>query len=111
MDSAMRDLEQLREKDDGGEGTGRRLALLALAGITTVGVVLALCLEVGTGSADDAADGADPLARLDRASGLAPAAPAEPGEPASGAEEDEVDALALTFPEALQGDDRPEVAA
>ena len=63
MDSAMRDLDQLREREDGG-ASGRKAALLGLAGITTVGVVLALCVQVGTGTAEDAEASADPLARL-----------------------------------------------
>lgn len=111
MDSAMRDLERMRERDEGGDGTGRRIALLGLAGVTTLGVVLALGLQVGAGSADDTAPESDPLARLDRASGLAPDVP--PSDVA-GAEPDApppVDTLALTFPERLQHDDRPEVAA
>jgi cell division septation protein DedD len=110
MDSAMRDLEQLRERADGGDGTGRRLALLALAAATTMGLVLALCLQVGTGTADDAESEADPLARLDRASGLAPDAPRVGPAPEVSADTD-VDTVALTFPESLQGSDRPEVAA
>lgn len=112
MDSAMRDLDRVRERDEG-EGAGRRIALLGLAGITTVGVVLSLCLQVGTGTAEDAAADSDPLARLDRASGLAPAEPCldDEREQAARDDEDEIDPVALTFPATLQGDDRPEVHA
>jgi cell division septation protein DedD len=97
MDSAMRDLERMRERDEG-EG-GRKLALLALAGVATAGIVLALCFRAG-GTTDDTEAEADPLSRLDRASGLAPAeAPAEDeAEP-----EPEIDRVALTFPERLTG--------
>ncbi len=114
MDSAMRDLERMRERDEGGDGTGRRIALLGLAGVTTVGVILALCLQVGSGSADDSSAESDPLARLDRASGLAPSEPVartidDTSAPPSAPQE--VDAVGLTFPETLQHEARPEVAA
>lgn len=109
MDSAMRDLERMRERDEG-DSAGRRVALLGLAGVTTVGVVLALCLQVGTTSADDAAADADPLARLDRASGLAPVA-TDDEEDEAAAELEEVDPVQLSFPARLQRDDRPELAA
>jgi cell division septation protein DedD len=111
MDSAMRDLERMRERDEGGDGTGRRIALLGLAGVTTVGVVLALCLQAGSGSADDAVLESDPLARLDRASGLAPDALADDAPASEPAPLEPIDAVALTFPERLQREDRPEVAA
>ncbi|MDQ3035041.1 MAG: hypothetical protein M3Y87_21720, partial [Myxococcota bacterium] len=111
MDSAMRDLERMRERDEGADGTGRRIALLVLAGLTTAFVILALCLQVGAGSAEDTGVDSDPLARLDRASGLAPAeAPPRTTDDARPALE-EIDAVALTFPETLQHEDRPEVAA
>ncbi len=113
MDSAMRDLEQMRERDDS-EGAGRRVALVGLAGATTVGVILALCLQVGTGAADDAEGDGDPLAGLDRASGLHATEPEVTGSDTPGsapAAEADVDRIGLTFPETLQGDDRPEVAA
>ena len=58
MDTAMRDLDRMRERDEG-EGAGRRVALLGLAGVTTVGVVLALCLQVGASIPDDAAADAE----------------------------------------------------
>lgn len=109
MDSAMRDLERMEERGDG-ESAGRRVAVLGLAGVTTVGVALALCLQVGTGSADDTETESDPLARLDRASGLVPS---EPGgdEITIAAAVPDVDPVALTFPERLAHDERPEVAA
>jgi DedD protein len=108
MDGSMRDLNLIRERGEDAEQGARRMALLALAGVSTIALVLALCLEVGT-TAPAAADADDPLAALERA---------EPGsvlpevpdlEPVA---EDHVDPLALTFPERLsQSDDRPEVAA
>lgn len=106
MDSAMRDLEQIRERED--EGEGRPLALVGLLIAVTIALVFAMGSLVGWTDEDVEADD-DPLARLDVASGLAAAPPVE-------AEEDElpsVDRTALTFPRALAPaeEDRPEVAA
>jgi DedD protein len=105
MDSAMRDLEQIREKD---EGEGRPVALVGLLIGVTVVLVLALGMVVGAWSEDEEAIAADdPLARLDRASGLAAVA-----EPETPVELPEVDPSTLTFPEALAPaeEERPEVA-
>ncbi len=107
MDGSMRDLNLIRERGDDAEQGVRRLALLGLAGVSTIALVLALCLEVGT-SAPASADADDPLAALERA---------EPGSvlpemPAEVIEDQRVDPLALTFPERLgDSDDRPEVQA
>lgn len=106
MDSAMRDLEQIREKED---GEGRPVALVGLLIGVTVVLVLALGMVVGAWSEDEeviAAD--DPLARLDHGAGLEVQA-----EPAQAAEIPEVDPSTLTFPEVLAPgqDERPEVAA
>ena len=111
MDSAMRDLDRLQETDDA-EATGRRLALVSLAGLSTVGVVLALFLQVGSGAAEDAdADATDPLSRLDPGSALSPTTvEPEPSAEAPAREPLAVDSLDLTFPDTLRGDDRPEVA-
>ena len=104
MDSAMRDLEQIRERDD--EGEGRPLALVGLLIAVTIGLVFAMGSLVGWTDEAGAAE-EDPLARLDRASGLA-AADEEESEPAL----PEVERRDLTFPEALgPSDERPEVAA
>lgn len=103
MDSAMRDLERLHEHGRG-EGKGAPLGLLVLAGLATAALVLALAVRIDVSSADER--GIDPL---DRA--LAPAAtPPATADPASEPPV-EVDPVALTFPETLQVDDRPEVAA
>lgn len=105
MDSAMRDLEQIRERED--EGEGRPLALVGLLIAVTIALVFAMGSLVGWTDEDVEADD-DPLARLDEASGLAPAAPEE-------GEDDElpsVDRTELTFPRALAPEeDPPEVAA
>jgi DedD protein len=105
MDSAMRDIEQIRERED--EGEGRPLALVGLLVGVTVILVLALGMVVGGWWSEDEEIAAnDPLARLDRAAGLAvEPAPSEP------TELPDVDRSALTFPEALAPDERPEVAA
>lgn len=105
MDGATRDLERMRERDEGGEA--RRWALVALATATTIGVALALGTQV-SGSANDAEAQADPLARLDPAEGLAPVLPEEEGGHPL-AEAAEIDPVALTFPETLSDEDRPEI--
>lgn len=108
MDGSMRDLNLIRERGEDAEQGVRKLALLALAGVSTIALVLALCLEVGT-TAPASADADDPLAALERAEpgSLLPDPPeAEP------LAEEHVDPLALTFPEHLSDpEDRPEVAA
>ncbi len=104
MDSAMRDLEQIREQD---EGEGRPLALVAILIGVTVALVLAMGMAVGSFGEDEAIADDDPLARLDRAAGLEPTE-GERAEPAL----PEVDRRDLTFPEVLApADERPEVAA
>lgn len=101
MDSAMRDIEQLREKDD---GEGRPLALVAILIGVTVVLVLALGMAVGGIGEDDEALESDPLARLDIAAsdGVSESEPAPLPE---------VNRAELAFPEALASDERPEVAA
>jgi cell division septation protein DedD len=101
MDMAMRDLEQIRERDD---GAGRRLGLYALGTVAAAGLVFAVGAFVSDRA--DAADGPaqDPLARLDAMEGLS-AAPAVAAAPPPVARE------TLTFPVALTEDQdaRPEV--
>ena len=104
MDSSMRDLEQIREQEDGGEA--RPAALVGLLLAVTVALVFAMGSAVGwTESAQ--AEEEDPLARLDRLWGLEPAPEAE-----AAAATPEVERTELRFPEALgPTDDRPEVVA
>lgn len=104
MDTAMRDLEQIQEREP--DEQGRRAAVFLLAGAATLGLVYAMVRIVGAEPAPTAAT--DPLAALGEAEALSrAAAEAEqvPTEPA------EVDRASLTFPRTLLGDERPEVAA
>jgi DedD protein len=108
MDSAMRDLERIRERDDGEAGRGR--ALFALAGITTATLVLALFLQLDAPVEAELSEATDPIASLDPQRLAAPHADrALLGMPERALPE--IDRVALTFPETLSGADRPEVAA
>lgn len=93
MDSAMRDLEQIRERDEDGEG--RPLALVGLLILVTMGLVFAMGSLVGWTDDTDAAE-EDPLARLDRASGLVAVEETDETHEAA-----RVDRASLTFPSAL----------
>lgn len=105
MDTAMRDLEQIEEKDPT-EGQGRSVAVFLLATLVTGGLVYGVAQLLGGGEAEAAAH--DPLAALAEASELAAAArEAEAAE----AEPVDVERTELAFPEALGGDERPEVEA
>jgi DedD protein len=61
MDSAMRDLDQLRERDE--DARGRKLGLLTLASIVSVAALIAGASLMGTGEAAEAAS-IDPLTEL-----------------------------------------------
>lgn len=103
MDTAMRDLERIRESDPE-EGRARQYGVWALAALTTTALVAALGMMLGRPGHDDAAKAAaDPLSSLD---GLAAAGATDTAE----ADEPEVDRESLTFPTALT-EERPEVAA
>lgn len=105
MDTAMRDLEQIEERDPD-EGQGRSAAVFLLATLVTGGLVYGVAQLLGGGEA--AASDHDPLAALAEASELAEAArEAEAAE----AEPVEVDRTELAFPDALGSDERPEVEA
>ena len=105
MDSAMRDLEQIREKDDDSEA--RPVALVGLLIVVTVALVFAMGSLVGWNDAEAVADD-DPLARLDQAAGLGRAEPL----PEDDQELPDVDRSALTFPDTLGAvTERPELAA
>jgi cell division septation protein DedD len=96
MDSAMRDLDQLRERDD--DTRGRKLGLLTLACIVSVSALFAAGSLLGSGDAAEAAS-IDPLTELALA-GPAPAAPALPA----------VRPEALSFPSTLAGAAAPDDA-
>ena len=105
MDTAMRDLEQIEEKDPQ-EGQGRSAAVFLLATLVTGGLVYGVAQLMGGGEAEAAAH--DPLAALTEANELSEAArEAEAAE----AEPVEVERTELAFPDALGGDERPEVEA
>lgn len=100
MDTAMRDLERIREQDPE-DGRARQWGVWALAALTTTALVVALGMMVGRGSAPESQQ-EDPLTALE---GL------EAGEPRE--EDARVDREELTFPDTLvkDVDERPEVAA
>ncbi len=110
MDSAMRDLERIQERDPDDGGLSRRAGAFALAALATLAVVYAMSLQLAPPEATHAE--ADPLAALDRAAALSREAEAAA---ASMETPTEVDRTALTFPERLGDTDpveeRPEVAA
>jgi len=62
MDTAMRDLDQLRERGD--ESTGRKLGLFAMASVLSVAAVFAMGIMIGRGDAEETAAPSDPLAQL-----------------------------------------------
>lgn len=101
MDTAVRDLEQIQERND--DRKGQRFGLLALAGLATVGLVFAMGAALSDSRPAEAVQLQDPLARLASSEGLAPAATRT--ETAPILRED------LTFPNTLVDDPRPEVAA
>lgn len=106
MDTAMRDLERIQERDYE-DGNKRRAGVFVLAAVVTLMLVYGIGSMLGPlPESSDAAD--DPLAALDRAAALSIDAQA--------AEEQaprrvEVNRQALTFPGALVGSERPEVEA
>ena len=106
MDTAMRDLEQIEERDPG-EGQGRSAAVFLMATLVTGGLVYGVAQLLGGGEAEASAH--DPLAALAEASELATAAREAEAEEAAPIE---IERTALAFPEALGADDeRPEVDA
>ncbi|MBX3252423.1 MAG: SPOR domain-containing protein [Myxococcales bacterium] len=106
MDTAMRDLEQIQERDPD-EGTARRGAVFLLAGGVTLGLVYAMASVLGADVAE-ASPVADPLAALGASEGLALEAAATEDDDVS---PERVERRELSFPRTLLGDDRPEVAA
>jgi DedD protein len=105
MDTAMRDLDQLRERGD--ETTGRKLGLFVMAGVLSVAAVFAMGIMVGRDGEPAPKSDSDPLAQL-----------ALPAAKAQGAAEVvtppvEVRPEALSFPATLTDarDDEPLVEA
>ncbi|GAB4213992.1 MAG: hypothetical protein OHK0013_38360 [Sandaracinaceae bacterium] len=107
MDSAMRDLNLIREHADDQDGTAQRLALYGLAGGVTVLLVLALCYQLGPAAPEEEAVELDPLARLEALSRTEGTTNEPTPEPLAAPS---VDRVALGFPEQLT-QDPPDVAA
>lgn len=109
MDTAMRDLDQMREHGEE-EGPGRKAAMLAMAGLATVTLVFAMGVLLGGSPDASVRTRNDPLAALDQAAALS-ARGEEPAREAEAAAAPTVDPAGMIFHEALVGDDRPEVEA
>lgn len=102
MDSGMRDLERIEEREND-ESPRRRLGVLLLAGLATFGVVVSLGIVMSRA-------GADPTPNPDTALAGATALWGRGDEEQAEPERQPVARDALTFPEALEGSDtRPEV--
>lgn len=108
MNTAVRDLEQIEERDPTEhEAHFRRAAAFVLAAIVTLGLVYGMAAVLSDAEPEAELDH-DPLAALSQSEALAAEADAigeEDSEPL------EVNRTSLTFPTTLVGDDRPEVAA
>jgi DedD protein len=107
MDTAMRDLDQMREHGEE-ESPGRKAAMLGMAGLATVTLVFAMGVLLGGSPEAETRRERDPLSALDEAAAIT--------EPTAAEEETAVaaptvDPAGMTFHEALVGDDRPEVEA
>ncbi len=109
MDTGMRDLEQIQERDNDEEGiTTRRIATLMLAALATVALVFAMGVLLGQSADAELPEQDDPLAAL----ATLGERPVPPAEEAAADEMPQVDREALAFPEALESyDRRPEVEA
>lgn len=106
MDTAMRDLERIQERDYE-EGSKRRAGVFVLAAVVTLLLVYGIGSMLGPVPEVDGAT-EDPLAALDRAAALAVDAQAAEAEAPRRVE---VNRQALTFPGTLVGGERPEVEA
>jgi cell division septation protein DedD len=100
MDTAMRDMDQLRERGD--ESTGRKVGLFVMAAVLSVIAVFSLGLIMGRDESAASAPAKDPLAELVGASSSPAQAKAK--EPAVGVD-------ALSFPATLLEREDPAVEA
>ncbi len=106
METRMRDLEQIQERD--AEDGGRRIGTILMASLTLVGVTFAMGVVIGQAAEPAPVKSADPLSVLDGQAAIARQPEASP----TVAPEHDVEARDLTFPTALTGEeDRPEVLA
>lgn len=106
MDTAMRDLEMIQERNQD-DSPGRKAAMLGMAGLSTVALVFAMGVMLGGPSQTQPTEDDDPLAAL--AGSMTERAPAAP----ETEDEDRADELQpgeVQFHEQLT-DDRPEVEA
>jgi DedD protein len=104
MDSAMRDLEQIQERDD--DTPTRKVAMLVMAALSTVGLVFAMGVLLRDGSAASQAE-EDPLSRLDALDLAADGGARARAKP----DVEEEPAPALTFHSALTQPKNPDLAA
>jgi cell division septation protein DedD len=104
METRMRDLDQIQERD--GDDRGRRVGTILLATGAVVGLTFAMGVVVGRAAEPAEPAAKDPLAQLDRMGGAAEAAEDNPEEAP------DVEPTDLSFPQALtEEEDRPEVLA
>ncbi len=115
MDTAMRDLERMEERDDRG---GQKLGMWIVAAMATAGLVFSMGVLLDRADHKDSDSEKDPLAALDQAASMASATalPQGHGNDTKAADiapaEPNVETTKLTFPEALsEYDSRPEVEA
>ena len=117
MDTAMRDLERMEERDDRG---GQKLGMWIVAAMATAGLVFSMGVLLDRADHKDGAGEKDPLAALDQAASLASATALPQGHDNGAAKaaaeaapaRPNIQTTNLTFPEALsEYDSRPEVEA
>lgn len=109
MDTALRDIDQLRERDDSAKG--RQWALISMAAMAIAGVFWGVSGMISRADSDRTRTAPDALAALDRAADLA--ALDKAGSRAQGGTElPAVNPATLSFPNTLPDEEnRPEVEA
>ncbi|MGD8859994.1 MAG: SPOR domain-containing protein [Myxococcales bacterium] len=108
METRMRDLDQIQERD--GDDRGRRVGTILLATGAVVGLTFAMGVVVGRAAEPPEPPAKDPLAQLDRMHGASGTADGKTEQPQEDAPD--VEPADLSFPQALtEEEDRPEVLA
>lgn len=106
MDTRMRDLEQIQERDP--QDTGRRIGTIVMASLTLVGVTFAMGVVIGQAAEPGDPTNADPLIGLETSVAFA----REPEPAVAPTIEPAVEARDLSFPTSLtDNEERPEVLA